>query len=168
LWYPLWDAGLKLGHAVRSFGDQLSLARGRPDTATSLLSVRHLAGDEELASRLATDGVTLWRRRGPALARPAAGPRARAPGAGRRRRLPAGADLKDGHGGLRDVQTLWWAAAADLLVRPDDLALLDDCYGTLVDARVELHRTTGGPGTCCGSRTRTPWPKASAPARPTS
>ena len=25
-------------------------------------------------------------------------------------------DLKDGHGGLRDVQTLWWAADADLLV----------------------------------------------------
>jgi [protein-PII] uridylyltransferase len=146
LWYPLWDAGLKLGHAVRSIGDQLSLAEDDLDTATSLLSVRHLAGDEELASRLATDGLTLWRRNGRRWLDLL---RARV----LERRAQAGdvafllePDLKDGHGGLRDVQTLWWASAADLLVRPDDMALLEACYGTLVDARVALHRATGRPG----------------------
>jgi [protein-PII] uridylyltransferase len=146
LWYPLWDAGLKLGHAVRSIGDQLSLAEDDLDTATSLLSVRHLAGDEELASRLATDGLTLWRRNGRRWLDLL---RARV----LERRAQAGdvafllePDLKDGHGGLRDVQTLWWASAADLLVRPDDMALLEDNYGTLVDARVALHRATGRPG----------------------
>jgi [protein-PII] uridylyltransferase len=146
LWYPLWDAGLKLGHAVRSFDDQLSLAGDDLDTATSLLSLRYLAGDEELASRLSTDGLAQWRRHGrrwlDAL-------RARV----LERRGQAGdvafllePDLKDGHGGLRDVQTLWWAADADLVVRADDLALLDACYGTLVDARVALHRSTGRAG----------------------
>ena len=146
LWYPLWDAGLKLGHAVRSLDDQLALAADDLDTATATLSVRHLAGDEELAARLATEGRARWRRNG------------------RRwldtlrskvleRRGQAGdvafllePDLKDGHGGLRDVQTLWWAADADLLVPPDDLAQLDDCYGRLVDVRVALHRVTGRPG----------------------
>ena len=38
LWYPLWDARLKLGHAVRSLSEQLSLADEDLDTATALLS----------------------------------------------------------------------------------------------------------------------------------
>jgi [protein-PII] uridylyltransferase len=146
LWYPLWDAGLKLGHAVRSYDDQLSLAGDDLETATSMLSTRHLAGDEELTARLARDGLAKWRRNGrrwlDAL-------RAKV----LERRAQAGdvayllePDLKDGHGGLRDVQTLWWAADADLLVRADDLALLEDCYGTLVDTRVALHRATGRVG----------------------
>ncbi len=146
LWYPLWDGGLKLGHAVRSYDDQLSLASDDLDTATSLLSTRYLAGDEELARRLATEGLARWRRHGrrwlDAL-------RARV----LERRAQAGdvafllePDLKDGHGGLRDVQTLWWAGDADLILRPDDLVLLDRCYSTLVDARVALHRSTGRAG----------------------
>ena len=168
LWYPLWDAGLKLGHAVRSLDDQLALAGDDLDTATATLSVRHLAGDEELAARLATEGLARWRRNGrrwlDALRSKVI-----------ERRTQAGdvafllePDLKDGHGGLRDVQTLWWAADADLLVPPDDLAQLDECYGRLVDVRVALHRVTGtarrraaprGPG----RRRRRP----SAPRRPT-
>jgi [protein-PII] uridylyltransferase len=146
LWYPLWDAGLKLGHAVRSYDDQLSLASDDLDTATAMLSTRYLAGDEELAARLATEGLARWRRNGrrwlDALRSKVV-----------ERRTQAGdvayllePDLKDGHGGLRDVQTLWWAADADLLVPADDLAQLDACYATLVDVRVALHRTTGRPG----------------------
>jgi [protein-PII] uridylyltransferase len=146
LWYPLWDAGLKLGHAVRSFDDQMTLASDDLDTATAMLSTRFLAGDEELAARLATDGLARWRRNGrrwlDALRSKVI-----------ERRTQAGdvayllePDLKDGHGGLRDVQTLWWAADADLLVPADDLAQLDACYATLVEVRVALHRSTGRPG----------------------
>ena len=29
LWYPLWDAGVKLGHAVRTLKEQVDLARDR-------------------------------------------------------------------------------------------------------------------------------------------
>ena len=47
LWYPIWDAGLKLGHAVRTVDDQLVLAKSDLDTATALLTARpitsHLA-----------------------------------------------------------------------------------------------------------------------------
>jgi [protein-PII] uridylyltransferase len=146
LWYPLWDAALKLGHAVRSLDEQLSLASDDLDTATSLLSTRYLAGDEELAARLATEGRARWRRNGRRWLEALHGKVLE-------RRAQAGdvayllePDLKEGHGGLRDVQTLWWAADADLLVRPEDLAVLDACYGTLVDARVALHRATGRRG----------------------
>ena len=146
LWYPLWDAGLKLGHAVRSLDDQLALAADDLDTATSLLSARPLAGDDELGSRLVTDGRSRWRRNGrrwlDALRSKVI-----------ERRSQAGdvafllePDLKDGHGGLRDVHTLWWAADADLIVPAEDLAVLDRCYGTLVDVRVALHREKGRPG----------------------
>ena len=146
LWYPLWDAGLKLGHAVRSLDDQLSLAGEDLDTATALLSARPLAGDDELGARLVTTGLSKWRRNGrrwlDALRSKVI-----------ERRTQAGdvafllePDLKDGHGGLRDVHTLWWAADADLLVPAEDLAALDECYGTLVDVRVALHREKGRPG----------------------
>ena len=43
IWYPIWDEGLKLDHLCAR-----SKALGsppRPDTATSLLTIRHLAGD---------------------------------------------------------------------------------------------------------------------------
>ena len=146
VWYPLWDAGLKVGHALRSLDDQLALAADDLDTATALLSARPLAGDDELGSRLVTEGMARWRRNGrrwlDALRSKVI-----------ERRTQAGdvafllePDLKEGHGGLRDVHTLWWAAHADLIVPADDLALLDRCYGTLVDVRVALHREKQRPG----------------------
>lgn len=146
LWYPVWDAGLRLGHAVRAVEDHLALASDDLETATTLLSGRHLAGDDELAERLITAGRSQWRRHSrrwiDAL-------RSRTI----ERREQAGdvayllePDLKDGHGGLRDVQTLWWAGDADLSVPAEDLAALERCYDQLVDVRVALHRVAGRPG----------------------
>ena len=48
LFYPLWDAGFTVGHAVRTVRDCRSLAVARLDAATALLDARFLAGDEEL------------------------------------------------------------------------------------------------------------------------
>ena len=45
LWYPIWDTKLKLGHAVRTVKEALRLAADDLDTATSYLTLRHLAGD---------------------------------------------------------------------------------------------------------------------------
>ncbi len=38
IWYPIWDRGLKLGHAVRSVDEHLALAKTDLDTATALLT----------------------------------------------------------------------------------------------------------------------------------
>ena len=57
IWYPLWDAGLKLGHAVRTVKEALGLAAGDLDTATALLDVRVLAGDPVLADGLAREAA---------------------------------------------------------------------------------------------------------------
>lgn len=146
VWYPVWDWGVKLGHAVRTTKEALSLAGEDLDSATALLQARHLAGDEALTSTLATKGLELWRKRSkrflPELAERV-----------RERHARAGEvafllepDLKEGRGGLRDVQSLHWAEEArELLWEGDDVSL-DAAYDVLLAARVELHRRTGRPG----------------------
>ena len=156
LWYPLWDAGVKLGHAVRRVDEQLDLVDGDLDSATALLSARFLAGDEEIAAEVTERGRRSWESqrtsyltalRSRMMAR-------QAESADVAYRLEP--DLKNGHGGLRDVQTVWWAMASGLEVIDQDLDDLDRCYDVLLRARVAHHLTTErAPVRCCGSRIRT-------------
>ncbi len=146
IWYPLWDAGVKLGHAVRRIDEQLDLAKTDLDSATALVSARPLAGDDELTAEVIAKGLAVWRGNG---ARHLAALRDRV----RVREETAGdvayllePDLKDGHGGLRDVQSLWWAQEAGLNLIAEDLIDLDRSYDVLLRARVSLHLTTGRAG----------------------
>jgi [protein-PII] uridylyltransferase len=61
IWYPIWDAGLKLGHRVDTTEGLLKIARTDLDTATALLSVRLLVGSEDLALDLAVAASEQWR-----------------------------------------------------------------------------------------------------------
>ncbi len=143
LWYPIWNEGLKLGHAVRTVAETLQLATEDLDTATALLSARHIAGDPALSERLAASAREQWSRRArkwlPRLVSDA-----------RWREFEHGAvafrlqpDLKESTGGVRDVQALRFVA----LARPDladpDGGMVREAYETLLAARVELHRATG-------------------------
>src|SRR5690606_8705539 len=146
IWYPVWDARLKLGHAVRTVNEALALAADDLDTATSLLQVRHLAGDPALTAELATKAELRWRKR-PRRALAALAARVRE----RHRRVGEVAfllepDLKEGRGGLRDVHALDWAQAARTILWETDEAALRAAYDTLLAVRVELHRQTGRPG----------------------
>jgi [protein-PII] uridylyltransferase len=146
LWYPLWDSGVKLGHAVRRLDEQIDLAMTDLDSATALITARPLAGDDQLADEVVRRGRELWRANGPRfLAELGQRVRIRQESAGDvAYRLEP--DLKDGHGGLRDVQSLWWAQEAGLDLRAEDLIDLDHCYDALLRARVALHQSTGRPG----------------------
>ena len=146
LWYPMWDAGIKLGHAVRSVKEAMTLAADDLDSATALLTARWLAGDESLASEVIERGNASW---GMHADRFLGGLRSRV----RERQNQAGdvayrlePDLKSGHGGLRDVQSLMWARESGLAVLPEDLVELDRCYDTLLGVRVALHLSTQRPG----------------------
>jgi [protein-PII] uridylyltransferase len=146
LWYPIWDEGLKLGHAVRSVRDTLALAADDLETATALLSARHLAGDEELTAELAEKARVNWQRRGRRWLEVLAE-------AVEQRHLAHGEvafdlepDLKEGRGGLRDVHALGWARAAGADVDERLLAELQAHHDDLLAVRVELHRASGRPG----------------------
>ncbi|HYF46208.1 MAG TPA: hypothetical protein VD926_08365, partial [Acidimicrobiales bacterium] len=143
IWYPIWDTGLKLGHSVRTVKEALSLASNDLDTATSLLSTRHLAGDETLTQELAAEALSLWRKRSKRWL----GELARSV---RERHRQQGEvafllepDLKEGRGGLRDVHALGWSEAARPLLDNGDPQALAQAADVLLAARVELHRRTG-------------------------
>ena len=146
IWYPIWDEGVKLGHAVRTLREALTLSGDDLDTATSFLQVRHVAGDEDLTDDLARRSLEQWQKRArrwlEELSRRV-----------RERHQTAGEvayrlepDLKEGRGGLRDVHALRWAESARRLLWEGDDPALDAGYAALLSARVELHRRTGRPG----------------------
>ena len=141
LWYPVWDAKLKLGHAVRTVKEALRLAADDLETATSLLTVRHLAGDPELTVALADGARAQWRRKA-GLAGPARRERSRS--ATREHGEVAfllEPNLKEGRGGLRDVHALAWAARPRTTCWPAATTqALREAYEVLLAARVELHR----------------------------
>jgi [protein-PII] uridylyltransferase len=146
IWYPIWDEGLKLGHSVRTVKEALALAADDLDTATSLLDARHLAGDRSLTDQLAGKATLQWRKRAKRwLATMARRVRDRQAQAGEVAFLLE-PDLKEGRGGLRDVQALRWAQAARTILWDTDGASLDGAYDRLLAVRVELHRRTGRPG----------------------
>jgi [protein-PII] uridylyltransferase len=146
IWYPIWDAGLKLGHAVRTPKEALALAADDLDTATSLLSLRSVAGDQPLATEVADQALALWQKR----AKRWLGELSRSV---RERHTRAGEvafllepDLKDGRGGLRDAHAIHWAEAARRVMLEGDDTGMVEAYETVLSARVELHRRTRRPG----------------------
>jgi [protein-PII] uridylyltransferase len=145
LWYPVWDEGVKLGHAVRTPREALGLANDDLDTATALLDVRHLAGDEALSATLAEGASTGWEKNGRRwLGRLADSVEQR-----HARALEVAfhlePDLKVGRGGLRDVHALRWAGRARQVLLDDDHATLDEGYEFLLAMRVALHLQVGRP-----------------------
>ncbi len=145
IWYPIWDEGLKLGHAVRTVKEALVLASDDLETATSLLSARHVAGDSSITDELAEKATGLWQKR----AKRFLGELSIAV-ADRHERAGEVAfllepDLKEGRGGLRDVHAVRWAEAAQRVLSEGDDVTIDQAYEFLLAVRVELHRITGRP-----------------------
>jgi len=113
LLYPLWDLGVDIGHAVRSIDEMLTLAREDIRTATTLIDFRRIAGSGSLLDELERgareqvfephlvdflgaleqDTGTRHRRFGGSL-------------------YLLEPDVKQGRGGLRDLDVAEWAAQA--------------------------------------------------------
>jgi [protein-PII] uridylyltransferase len=145
IWYPIWDEGLKLGHAVRSLSDTLVLVADDLETATSVLTARHVAGDPDVTAELAAKGRASWQKKSKRwLAELATSSSDRHRRAGEVAFLLE-PDLKDGRGGLRDAHSIWWARDAGASLHDVDDAELQTSYSTLLSVRIELHRRTGRP-----------------------
>jgi len=137
IWYPIWDAGFKLDHSVRTPEQALAVATDDVKAALGLLDARHLAGDRALANELHEAIVQRWRREAAAiLPMLRAATEQRWERAGELAFLLEG-DLKEARGGLRDVgvlRGLGYAGVADG-TRPAVRA----AHRFLLDARDALH-----------------------------
>ncbi|MEH1100377.1 [protein-PII] uridylyltransferase [Micromonospora sp. CPCC 205561] len=141
IWYPVWDAGLRLDHSVRTVPEALSVAQDDVKVALGLLDARLVAGDAALADALVRTAADHWRR---TAVRQLAGLReittARWAAHGELAFLLEG-DLKEAAGGLRDVGILRAVATAGITdaLRPAVRA----AHLRLLDTRDALHRQTG-------------------------
>lgn len=148
--YPLWDVGLTVGYAVRTRREALA-ATDELDAATAILDARTIAGDSGLAAQVRSEVLRRLVRRPQRLLEQllAADEERHA-----RTRTPTETlepDLKLGAGGLRDIQSLRWAAAALVgtpgleplvpagLLGAPDLPRLRAAEEGLLAARVALH-----------------------------
>ncbi|MGH3768873.1 MAG: [protein-PII] uridylyltransferase [Pseudonocardiaceae bacterium] len=141
LWYPLWDARVELDHSVRTVGQAVQVAATDLRAALGLLDARLIAGDDALFIAMDDAVRRAWRSgirtRLEELAESA-----------QQRWLHSGdiahrvePDLKNGHGGLRDVQLLDALSAGQLVDRAG--SDVRDARDLLLDVRTELHRLAG-------------------------
>jgi len=132
--YPLWDAGLDVGHQVRTPSGQVDAVRADITVATSFLTARPIAGDPSFADRVTARVSRRFekdqRRLCAALAqrdRPGS-PYLLEP------------DLKEGAGGQRDLDEMTWRAS--LTGEAPDHAtdtILTRAQDTITAARWRLH-----------------------------
>src|SRR6266516_149413 len=141
IWYPVWDSGAELDHAVRTVPQARRVARTDLKVALGLLSARHVAGDPDLTERLRAGALEDWRAAAPTrLAELHAAHDERARTSGELAFLLE-PDLKEARGGLRDVHAIQAVAAA--WVAPAPGPKVRTAYEQILDARHALHEITG-------------------------
>ncbi|MES0023891.1 MULTISPECIES: [protein-PII] uridylyltransferase [unclassified Mesorhizobium] len=109
--YMLWDLGLKVGYATRNIDECLRLSRSDITIRTTILEARFLWGEQKLFDELLTRfDHEVVRTTGPEYVQAKLAERDdRHAKAGESRYLVE-PNVKDGKGGLRDLQTLFWIA----------------------------------------------------------
>lgn len=141
LWYPLWDANVPIDHSVRDETELLAAAADDFRVALGVLEMRHVAGDPALTLSTRSTVLADWRRaakhRLPLLA---AYSRQRWERVGDLAHATV-PDLKDAHGGLRDVTLLRSLLASWLVDVP--AAELERLVGRLLEIRDALQETSG-------------------------
>jgi len=141
IWYPIWDSGAHLDHAVRTPREGREVARADLRAALGMLHARHVAGDPALTAELRSGVLADWRA--------AAGTRLaelRAMHVERTERSGELAfllepDLKEARGGLRDAGAIHAVAAAWVAPGPGPRVRASQEF--ILDTRHALHEVTG-------------------------
>lgn len=141
LWYPLWDARVRLDHSVRTAAQCAAVAGRELSAGVGLLDLRVVAGDAALVGTARTALLGAWRsgarKRLPELVS-ALEERLARYGDAAYRLEP---DLKEARGGFRDMTLLRALAATWLTDRPH--SGVRDPYQRLLDVRDALHLSAG-------------------------
>jgi [protein-PII] uridylyltransferase len=140
IWYPVWDSAVGLDHSVRTVDEAVTVARKDLKAVLGLIQARHVAGDPELTRKARESVLAEWRadsRRRLSELRDAADQRAQVSGELAFLLEP---DLKDGRGGLRDVQAMQAVAAAWVASAPGPRPR--EAYEFILDVRHALHVVT--------------------------
>ena len=156
--YTLWDLGLKVGHATRSVEEAIRLSKEDMTIRTSLLESRMLQGSIDLFNTLkARFNSEIVASTGPDFVDAKLAERdARHDRMGDTRYVLE-PNLKEGKGGFRDLQTLFWIAkylyqvehVQDLIdvgvLTKDDVKRFKKAATFLWTARCHLHYIAGRP-----------------------
>ncbi|RUT30191.1 [protein-PII] uridylyltransferase [Arsenicitalea aurantiaca] len=154
--YMLWDLGQKVGHAVRSVDDCMRMAKADMTVRTATLEARYLTGDrglfEQLVTRFETEIVA---RTGPEFIAAKMAEREERHRQMGNTRYVVEPNVKDGKGGLRDLNTLFWIGkyfyrvktSAELVdkgvLSVDEYRLFQRAEDFLWAIRCNLHFLTG-------------------------
>ncbi len=140
VWYPIWDAGYKLDHSVRTVAEAVAVADADMKAALGILHARHIAGVPDLTARLREHAFGQWRSRAvKRLPELHAMVRDRAERHGEVAFLLE-PDLKEARGGMRDVHALEAIAAAWVASGPGPA--VKAAYRVLVDVRDALQEVS--------------------------
>jgi len=154
--YMLWDLGLKVGHATRSLPECVRLAKQDITIRTALLEARYLWGDKSLYDELRKK---FWNEvaagSGQDFVEGKLAEREQRHMRQGESRYLVEPNVKEGKGGLRDLQTLYWIGkylyhvedAADLVQHNvftrDEYKTFQKAEAFLWDVRVHLHYLLG-------------------------
>ncbi|MDB5741654.1 MAG: metal dependent phosphohydrolase [Alphaproteobacteria bacterium] len=150
--YMLWDLGLKVGHATRSLAECVRLSKLDITIRTAILEARYLWGDtglyDELRKKFWTEVAT---GNGNDFVEAKLAERNRRHERQGESRYLVEPNIKEGKGGLRDLQTLYWIGkylyhaddAADLIEHGvftrDEYRTFQKAEAFLWNVRVHLH-----------------------------
>ena len=150
--YMLWDLGLKVGHATRSLAECVRLSKLDITIRTAILEARYLWGDrglyEELRKKFWTEVAT---GNGRDFVEAKLNERNRRHERQGESRYLVEPNVKEGKGGLRDLQTLYWIGkylyhaddTADLIEHGvftrDEYRTFQKAEAFLWNVRVHLH-----------------------------
>ena len=154
--YVLWDLGTKVGPSVRSVEECLALSKTDMTVRTTLLEARPLAGDAGLSDLMIRRFRDMVAKADPrpfiAAKLDERAVRHEKAGAVRYKVEP---NVKDGKGGLRDLNTLYWIARSlapesrlgatvmDELFTPRERRTSDEAFDFLWRVRLHLHLIAG-------------------------
>ena len=144
IWYPVWDEGIALDHSVRKPSEALDMAAEDLRVALGLLDGRVICGESKVAEPVLEGARERWVRQKPpwlgVLADKVAERHAASGDVG----FLLEPDLKESHGGLRDIAALLaMMDAVPVLADYVDTVAIEDARAVLTATRVELHRRAG-------------------------